>query len=233
MRITELIIHIRTICIVAALVIAFCPRGYAATHAPVFEIESGLVNDQVLQRDETDRAHVTVSGRATFSGANEVEVRVLRRHIVVDQFQVGSGRQGRGRQMANRILRIFRWVAPMNCNSASSTSRMRSWPRRRYTASLSVTYGCSLANPTWWGMVGWWIWRRRTNSYTTSTCATSGKSPKNRCTLSQSQSTKPIGEMPVIWNHFGRIQDGRQPAPSKVKIALDFAGTANTGPAWR
>lgn len=87
MRITELIFHIRMICVVAALAIASCPRGYAATNVPAFEIESGLVNDQVLQRDETDRAHVTVSGRATFSGANEVKVRVLRRHIVVDQFE--------------------------------------------------------------------------------------------------------------------------------------------------
>ena len=78
---------IRMICLVAVMASACCARGHAATNAPAFVVESGLVSDQVLQRDASDRAQVTVRGKATHSGASAVELRVVRRHIVVEPFE--------------------------------------------------------------------------------------------------------------------------------------------------
>ena len=89
---TKLKIHVASLCVVFVLGSTVFCAGQREDHVPVFKITSGLVSHQVLQRDATDRADLDVTGKVTYTGATSIQIRVLRRHIVVEGFEwAGAG----------------------------------------------------------------------------------------------------------------------------------------------
>ena len=77
---------------------ASAPWVEAAESVPRFELESGLAHHQVLQRDDSDSADVSLAGSVSFDRASSVEARIVRRQIVLNGFawrkvgQVVAGR---------------------------------------------------------------------------------------------------------------------------------------------
>lgn len=55
-------------------------------HAQTLKLTGGVVDDQVLQRDASNRATATLSGTAERAEGRAVEVRVVRKFIVVETF---------------------------------------------------------------------------------------------------------------------------------------------------
>jgi len=81
---------------VAAVSIVAVSVARAAGDDPSFEIVSGLESHQVLQRDESSRGALQVSGALTHHDAAEVEARVLRRHVELAGFSWAKAGQAEG-----------------------------------------------------------------------------------------------------------------------------------------